>query len=274
MSSVTCPSCAAAAADRFCAACGEKMPSARDYSVRGFLAHAIESAFDVDGRLLRSLRALLLRPGLLTQEYMRGAWRPYLPPLQLFLLANFAFFMLHLVAPVHVFTTRLGTYVGPFEFSGLARSIVERHAAIGSPEFEVLRRRFDEASPRFARSLIIIMVPMTALLFAALQVRKRRFVVEHLVFSTHFFSFVMLYTMVLSLLTFPVSELPGPLVEEVFGTSAILLLGLYMFLGFRRNYGDGRYAAAARALVAVFGLYWVIVLYRLALFLIVMATVT
>jgi hypothetical protein len=51
------------------------------------IREALGEALDVDGRLLRTARAML-RPGALTAEYRRGRRAPYVGPLKLFLVAG------------------------------------------------------------------------------------------------------------------------------------------------------------------------------------------
>src|SRR3954468_8651264 len=90
----TCPGCGRAATTAFCPSCGESRPSDRDLSLRAFLLEVFHTLTDLDGRLLRSLRTLVTRPGELTAAYRAGRRKQFLGPLQLFLIANVAFFAL------------------------------------------------------------------------------------------------------------------------------------------------------------------------------------
>ena len=46
----------------------------------------------VDGKIFRSVRLLLMRPGLLTHEYFRGRRARYISPIRLYLIFSVAFF--------------------------------------------------------------------------------------------------------------------------------------------------------------------------------------
>lgn len=81
-----CLNCGAALTGSFCAQCGQRVV-ALDAPSWVVIREAIEEAFDVDGRVLRTARALL-RPGELTTEYRRGHRAPYVGPLKLFLIAG------------------------------------------------------------------------------------------------------------------------------------------------------------------------------------------
>lgn len=88
-----CPTCMAAIRERYCAICGEERPSAHPRSIIGFLRRVLARVLDADNRLYRSLYTLLLRPGGLTVEFLRGRRRPFLGPIQLFALVNVAFYL-------------------------------------------------------------------------------------------------------------------------------------------------------------------------------------
>src|SRR4051812_41881849 len=73
----------------YCPHCGEKRASDRTYSMWEFIKdHVVEAVANFDGRVLRTLKTLITKPGKLTREFMRGVRLPYLQPLQCFLLFN------------------------------------------------------------------------------------------------------------------------------------------------------------------------------------------
>jgi hypothetical protein len=86
-----CRNCGAAAPGAYCPACGQEtaveMPTARQ-----FLRDAAGRYVALDGRLWRTLQALLLRPGFLTREYFAGRRRRYIRPGRLFLVLSLAAF--------------------------------------------------------------------------------------------------------------------------------------------------------------------------------------
>jgi hypothetical protein len=95
-----CRNCGAVAVGAYCPACGQEtavtLPTARQ-----FLRDAAGRYVALDGRLWRTLAALLFRPGFLTREYFAGRRRRYIRPGRLFLVLSLAVFaMLQLVAGV------------------------------------------------------------------------------------------------------------------------------------------------------------------------------
>ena len=88
-----CRNCGARFDDAYCGACGQRRFVESDRRFGHLVTQFLGLVTDLDGRLWGSLRALLLRPGLLERDYMAGRRRRWLPPVTLFLLANLVYFM-------------------------------------------------------------------------------------------------------------------------------------------------------------------------------------
>jgi hypothetical protein len=88
-----CRNCGAPAGDAYCPQCGQET-STRLPSARQFLKEAAGRYVAFDGRMWRTLAALLLRPGHLTLEYFAGRRRRYIRPARLFLVLSLVLFAL------------------------------------------------------------------------------------------------------------------------------------------------------------------------------------
>ena len=87
-----CPSCAEPGRGRYCSACGERFLVDHDFSLRHFFLETLpHELLDIDGKFLRTLRLLLLRPGMLASEYVVGRRQSYVGPLRFYVIA----FLLH-----------------------------------------------------------------------------------------------------------------------------------------------------------------------------------
>jgi Protein of unknown function (DUF3667) len=86
-----CANCGTPRADRFCAVCGQ---NSRVYlrETREIIGELAGETLQWDSRLLVTLRALLLRPGLLTREFSRGRRASYVSPVRLYLVVSIVFF--------------------------------------------------------------------------------------------------------------------------------------------------------------------------------------
>lgn len=87
-----CPNCGAELESQYCADCGQ---SAKDMK-KPFVTLATDALGDVfafDSRLLRTVPALLFRPGHVTRSYLEGKRMRYVPPFRMFLIASVIFFL-------------------------------------------------------------------------------------------------------------------------------------------------------------------------------------
>ena len=85
-----CPNCGDVRTGRFCAACGQ---NDRSYT-RGLGSvtwDLCRESFEVDSRLIQTLKLLLLRPGRLTSEFSNNRRARYMSPVRLYLFASFLF---------------------------------------------------------------------------------------------------------------------------------------------------------------------------------------
>lgn len=87
----TCRNCGATTTGNFCANCGQETclhaPSFSEF-MHEFIGHYVA----LEGRLWGSIKRLLFRPGLLTNEYLAGRRKRYVEPLRLYLSLSIIFF--------------------------------------------------------------------------------------------------------------------------------------------------------------------------------------
>ncbi|MBC8404893.1 MAG: DUF3667 domain-containing protein [Planctomycetes bacterium] len=88
-----CRNCGAVAQDKFCPSCGQATRN-RQRSLWYLISDFSSNFFATDSRALRSLGLLILKPGALTQENLRGRWNRYVPPLRLYLFLSLICFLI------------------------------------------------------------------------------------------------------------------------------------------------------------------------------------
>jgi hypothetical protein len=126
-----CLNCDAEQQGEYCSRCGQRAQDP-DPTLRELVSEAWDAFVSLDGKVLASLRLLLLRPGVLTTEYLRGRRARYLPPLRLYLLCSVAYFLVSSLGP----TTGPGIVrvsdsddVAPAHGAGRATDSLERRTA-------------------------------------------------------------------------------------------------------------------------------------------------
>ena len=260
-----CPECGAVLTGDFCARCGEKRPEARDLSLRHFLHDAAQELTSLDSKLFRTLSALFFRPGLLTNEWVRGRRAHYLKPLNLCLG----------ILTLNLFVYTMSKQATMFDIGvtlANERQTLERMHIKGEGAFTRLFKRAaerknvppeslqDPFNERWQRNLSLIqpaIIVALALLLQLVYVFSRRYFVEHLVFSMHFLSFATLTTTLMWPVYYFFIGIQPTMRNFLVGSSKFVVDIVYLFFALRAVYRGRTALAAVRALVVFVG-YFVI----------------
>ncbi len=269
-----CPECGEPIDERFCPRCGEKRVEARDYSLRHFLGEAVNVFANLESPIPRSFAALLFRPGLLTAEYLAGRRKRYLKPLQVFVLCNVIFFFAQPLTGFNTLTTPLNIHMSGMPYRERAQRMVSEELARRQVPLEEYRARFDAVIQNQAKSLVIVMALMFAFFLLPLYWRRRRYLVEHLVFATHFYSFFLLFLLAqrfVSLPLFRAAHARGLIAQGynfdfIFTIVFLSVCGAYLYFALRRVYGQGRAMTLLKCLALAFSVAVILQTYRFILF--------
>jgi hypothetical protein len=264
---VSCANCGRSFAGRYCPDCGQEVQDIR----RPFGELVREFAGDFlafDARIWRTLVPLVTRPGLVTRETIEGRRARYMPPFRLYVFASFVYFTVMALTGGGLFAPRItsgeaGTVIsfrGAAIQTGLTTGQVadEGDAPSGSPDEPGLTTRFDErasAAARdrdaFASALIgslsyghFLLMPIFALLLKGFY--RRRYFVEHLIFSLHFHSFVLLPGAALVAASVLIPGADSEAANGAMISAWTLVLVAYLFLSLRRVYGESRLRTALK----------------------------
>ncbi|HUQ51177.1 MAG TPA: DUF3667 domain-containing protein [Gammaproteobacteria bacterium] len=246
-----CASCGRPLEGRYCSSCGEQALDPGELTVWHFLTRTVvHELFNFDGKIWRTLGLLLFHPGFLALEYATGRRRPYVNPLRILLVTIIAYvlatqagtgFTLNVgplklgMAPAPASPTRsiAATLEQVDRFGILGDMFEQRFGSFESASTEI-RDRFNRALNGFATPLSFTTVLFVALTLYVLLHRRRPLLVEHAVFSMHYYSFV------LSSLLLPLFTVRFGLTRGYAGVAVILLVNLwqlaYLAIAIRRFY--------------------------------------
>lgn len=87
-----CLNCGDPTVGTYCPVCGQRKVDVR-VSLRRMAREALDDQLSLNSTLPRTLGALLLRPGLLTREYVQGRIVRFVPPFRLYLVSSLVFFL-------------------------------------------------------------------------------------------------------------------------------------------------------------------------------------
>jgi hypothetical protein len=252
-SEAPCASCLEPLVGEFCHRCGEKSKAGRDLSLRHFAGEAAQEFTSVEhSKLFRTLRALLLRPGFLTAEWVAGRRRPYLKPLNLLLLVltlNFFALSIHR-SP----TTYSAAYLASNDDKGVLAQAMDKWARKKGLSGEAFVETVNEKWRGYngLPPLQVFNAFLFALLLALVYLFSKRYFVEHLVFSLHFLSFSLLT----SVLLWPVYFVGGvePKTRDMLlSLFKMLLDSVYLFFALRHFYERAAVKNLLRSVVLLAG---------------------
>lgn len=275
-----CANCGAHATGRYCPECGQETTLALP-TARQFLREAAGRYVALDGRLWRTLFALLFRPGFLTRAYFAGRRRRYVRPARLFLVTSLVMFAVFRTAfevpPIDVIQGNApaaepaAKATSPRErdavvLPGLSFDVDERGnvdvrggGAVGAE----LKRRFERFNAlskqekaeqtflgvmRYGPYAMFLMLPAFAMLLQVLYAGRRsryparpRRYAEHLVFAAHDHAFFAAVAMLAAVVPW------GP-VRALLATWAVV----YAILAMKAVYGGRWIGVLVRAwLIAI-----------------------
>ena len=262
-----CLNCGAPLAGAFCADCGQRdIPPYP--SVRELVVDAAAEFSGWDGRLATSLRDLILRPGMLTREFLEGRRVRYISPLRLYLMASLVYFLLAAGAPdlklgsgdKALLGLRVGSTTthnnppaaGPERVANTARESIEKPEILDPAEkaaaLEDIRRAPAVLQPLLRRAIedprglkrrlietmprmLFILLPIFAGILA-LFYRGRNYP-EHLYFAIHLHAFIFLALLVGQLTKYT----RIPILAACASLIALVWIPIYATMAFRRVYG-------------------------------------
>jgi hypothetical protein len=266
-----CANCDAPLTGKFCSNCGQRREH-EIHSIWHFTQEATEDLTHADSRLWSTMIALMLKPGLLTREFLAGKRVKYLPPLRLYLVLSVLFFLTvhamsgHEEPKAFTYTTKEGRpsvgMVNPDKVDFLApkpgETPVQRAERVcKDPGYDGPGKKFvtpflqkgcrqslldnghtvTEAILHNIPRAMFIFVPALAVVMKLMYWRPRRYYVEHLLFFVHNHAFVFalfgLYTLLLRITP---AVLHDWIQLVVWGYTAY-----YLFVSMRRVYGQGRF---------------------------------
>ena len=268
-----CPTCHTLVSTPYCPTCGERPLHPRELTFRGLFDQLILAFISVDGRLLRTLRSLVGRPGFLTVAYLQGQRKPYVGPVPLFLIANALFFATESLTGGKVFTTPLNAHLHTQPWSGAAELLVSHRLAAKQTTLEAYAPLFDHAVAVNARSLVVFMALSFVAALSIVFSGARRPPVTHALFSLHLYAFLLLLFCVATAVP-PVDKWfggAGAASEGLDHAISLVLLfacALYLYIATGRVYSAAGVRRAVKVVVLTVAAAAIVLGYRFVLLLI------
>jgi hypothetical protein len=247
-----CTNCGDPRVATYCANCGEQQPGHHDLTVGHFFHEVMHEVLHLDGKMWRTLRVLITRPGQLTVEYFAGQKKQSIGPLRLYL-TIFALQFIAFTAYKPAAMYSVATFM-KFDSNHALTAMMEKKAAKHHLPLEQYEDRIDERWHKNLSMLQLGNILGIALALKIIYVRRNRTLAEHLVFAAHVLSF----TYLVSLATWPFYAISGVhpgLQQRLVSGSHIIVNIIYLFLAQRRYYGQSNGKSAFKTALAYVGIY-------------------
>jgi hypothetical protein len=236
-----CLNCGNGFSGNYCNLCGEKVYSAHDKKLSHLFEEIVHFITHFDTKFLRSVKLIFSKPGFVSKEFCEGRRSPYFKPVSLFLISIVIYLLFPLMQGMNI---SLGSHIGNNNQIHLYYS---RNWALHKMEHQHLSEkelveRFDHVSPKVAKILMLLLLPLTALSLNLLFRNKKRYFFDHFILSTEFNSFFLLFFFILfPALILGISSLfhieidygdsPGFLIIQCLLTLTMLILEFIRFYG-------------------------------------------
>lgn len=210
-----CLNCDTQVSGKYCSNCGQKFQPTK-LPLRIYLEDSVETLFNIDNRVFRTLKDLFLKPGKVTKDYIEGNRASYLPPLRIYISISFIYFLL-----ASLFESNQIFFVNFGEDTGGATDIAKKL--------------------QFA---LFFMVPYMAVLIQFFYRKRKAFYVEYLIFAMHIHSiwFVLLCFELLTvyLETLVPEDFTNPVYYPIFIASVVsqLMTFGYLIVGLKKVFGS------------------------------------
>ena len=256
--------CSAALTGAYCSACGQES-RIETPTVGEFVREFVQDQMALEGKLLRTLKLLITRPGALTLDYISGRRQCYIRPLRLYLATSVVFFAISglsghsawfqtdpgdenkpLISSTHKAAAPTGGNAAPAAAPQAGgndapplptdddlRDLTTSYPALDARIHKYFKQTRGQAYAQISHAIdndaplaMFFLLPLFAGLLQLAYLRHHRRYGVHLLFALHYHAFVFLDLLLL--------QVPWP---EIVATALRLAIPVYLVLALRRVYG-------------------------------------
>jgi len=211
-STSSCANCETELSGLFCSNCGQSSKSRRG-PIWNVSAEFMHDLFALDSKVLQSLFRLLVKPGVLTKQFLDGKRASVLPPVRLYLVISILFFFVFQIPTPDV--SKDNVYIGNillghespidgapnyqiFHFGEENRlntwfedTFKEQIIILKNADAQLSVEKIFNSLEEILPKVLIFFLPLFALVLKFLYAFKRILYFDHLIFSLHFQTWLM-----------------------------------------------------------------------------------
>lgn len=236
-----CPNCGAVLTGEYCHRCGQKKIHHHEHGVKHFFGHVIHEFTHLDSnKILKTVGALLFRPGLLTAEYLTGRKGSHVNPIRIYLTCSAIYFLFAWGALSEI-------RGGGVRTANRSPGVVAMAKKKGVDP-QILAEKLYQKAEKYSAALRFMSVLMSGLFLTVLYYGMKRYYVEHLIFSLHYYSFDFICKSAFALLFIVAGAVGAKLPSQVLNFFYPLAL-IYLIFALRRVYKQTWARTVSKAIV-------------------------
>lgn len=273
-----CKNCSNVFQGGFCNICGEKIYTEKDKALKNLFKEAFHFLTHFEGSFFTTVKAVFLKPGLLSFEFCNGIRKKYFKPVTFFLVC----IVLYLLFPkFQGLNMKFATYVNrEYNYSWYALPVAKQKIASKNLTGNLVSEIYNGRSEKFAKPLLLLLLPFSSLFLWLLHVKRRRLLFDHFILATEITSFNIALNFLIAPFCMWFVTLLVPSAQKFFydgGPFMFLMWAIGMLqtsIAFRVFYKQAWWMAILKA-IAFTAIYVLIIqdLYKMILYLVVMLSI-
>jgi hypothetical protein len=264
---VDCISCGAVIVENYCSVCGEKRLEIHDLKIQHFIEESFEGITHFDSKFFKSVRLLFGKPGLLSKYFYMGKRVPYMRPFALFFVCNIMFFLI--IGQSNVFSLPLDSFYHYKPYTNFNTQEIIGKLAPNEASYAVVATAFNEKMGLQSKAFLVFFIPFLAL--GGIIMKRKMFLSAHLIFSTNYFSFIILYYALGSILIsgpyyYFTNQTYNSTFDLTYSLFSLSVFMIYYGLAAKRFYKVSNFKAVVGAIITPFLFLVILYSYRFLLF--------
>lgn len=233
--SVSCPNCGSELLGKYCYSCGQKKIENKERTLKYFFTEFMHASFHIEHNILGSFWKLLIRPGFIVREFIEGRRKRYMSPFAVFAVINILFFVFN---PLRDLNLQLHDH--PHQYYGsIAQRMIDERLTTRNVSFEEYAKVYDKMATSLSKILVITNVPFLALFIMLMYLKKKTvFFSDHLIFALNFFAFLLLFSLVMTVIVKITLWMGISVQSPVFQLSFVFGFVIYLFLAVKKVYQE------------------------------------